>query len=93
MRLIDADALKAQTTKKNHIWDYITDANGRGLTEIIDSLPPIDAVPVVRCKDCRWGKEVCGNIECSVDLNYPSEYHGYDWFCPNGERRADGTEK
>ena len=42
---------------------------------------------IVRCKDCRYGKEVCGNIECSVDLNYPSEYHGYDWFCPSGERR------
>ena len=45
---------------------------------------------IVRCKDCRWGREVCGNIECSVDSNIPSEYHGYEWFCPNGERRDDG---
>ena len=49
-------------------------------------LPTADVVEVVRCKDCRWGKKVCGNIECSVDLNLPSEYHGYDWYCPNGER-------
>ena len=49
----------------------------------------VDAVPVVRCKDCRWGKEACGNIECNVDLNLPSEYHGYEWFCPNGERKDD----
>lgn len=46
-------------------------------------------VSVVRCKDCRWGKEACGNIECNVDLNLPSEYHGYEWFCPNGKRKDD----
>ena len=45
---------------------------------------------IVRCKDCRWGREVCGNIECFVDSNIPPEYHGYEWFCPNGERRIDG---
>lgn len=48
-----------------------------------------DLVAVVRCKDCRWGREACGNIECRVDINLPSEYHGYDWYCPNGERRDD----
>lgn len=50
-------------------------------------LPSADAVEVVRCKDCRWGREVCGNIECFVDSNIPPEYHGYEWFCPNGDRR------
>ena len=49
----------------------------------------VEAEPVVRCKDCRWGREACGNIECFVDINIPPEYHGYDWFCPNGERRED----
>ena len=44
---------------------------------------------VIHCKDCRWGKEVCGNIECWVDINVPPEYHGYEWFCPNGERRPE----
>lgn len=48
-----------------------------------------DIVHVVRCKDCRWGKEISGNIECYTDLNLPPEYHGYEWFCPNGERRED----
>lgn len=46
-----------------------------------------DAQPeIVRCKECRWGREVCGNIECFADSNIPPEYHGYEWFCPNGER-------
>ena len=45
---------------------------------------------IVHCKDCRWGREACGNIECFVDSNIPPEYPGYEWFCPNGERRIDG---
>jgi len=56
---------------------------------IIKIQPEVDAVPVVRCKDCRWGREICGVIECFVDSNIPPEYHGYEWFCPNGERRTD----
>ena len=44
---------------------------------------------IIQCKDCRWARDACGgNIECFVDANVP-EYHGYDWFCPNGERRTD----
>ena len=61
------------------------------IEQIVDRLrndPESEWVEIIRCKDCRWGREVCGNIECSVDSNMP-EYHGYEWFCPNGERRTD----
>ena len=45
---------------------------------------------IIRCIECRWGREPCdGNIECFVDANVPPEYHGYNWFCPNGERRTE----
>ena len=59
---------------------------------IVKEFPAADVVEVVRCKDCRWGREVCGNIECSSDLNAPTEYHGYEWFCPNGERMDEVEE-
>lgn len=48
----------------------------------IDAQTTIDAVPVVRCKDCKWfgGKY---NDYCFRD-----EYnHAGDWFCADGERR------
>lgn len=51
----------------------------------LKDLPP--APEIVLCKDCRWGREVCGNIECFADSNIPPEYHDYEWFCPNGERK------
>ena len=82
MRLIDADRFKNWIMDRYICFDHTLDD--------IDAQPTIDAVQVVRCKDCRWGREVCGNIECFVDSNIPPEYHGYEWFCPNGERRIDG---
>ena len=57
----------------------------------ISSIPPAQ-LEIIRCKDCRWGREACGNIECFADINEPPEYHGYEWFCPNGERRTDGVD-
>lgn len=50
---------------------------------------PSEQPEIIRCEDCRWGREACGNIECFADTNVPPEYHGYEWFCPNGERRTD----
>ena len=85
MRLINADAL----THTIGIRLYTGETMEFVSKEDIDAQPTIDAVPVVRCKECRWGREACGNIECNVDLNIPSEYHGYEWFCPNGERKKE----
>lgn len=78
-RLIDADDF----IEKLAVAPMIQEA----MRKALNHMPTIE---VVRCKDCRWGREACGNIECSVDLNLPPEYHGYEWFCPNGERREDG---
>lgn len=48
----------------------------------VDAQPTVDAVPVVRCKDC-WKS---GEGLCSYHLkNVP----GKD-FCGDGERRTDG---
>ena len=46
MRLIDADALKANINTA--FWSEIG--------KIIDSAPTIDAVSVVRCSECRWSR-------------------------------------
>lgn len=81
MRLINVDELKLP----QHFFETVD--NVPKFYEWLNEQPTIDAVPVVRCKDCRWGKEACGNIECFADMNVPSEYHGYEWFCPSGERK------
>lgn len=78
MRLIDADALKESLTETLHRCDEwienakdgetrtIAEANYTAFLESIlrvKDAPTIDAVPVVRCKDCRWWdkeREQCG---------------------------------
>lgn len=82
MRLIDADALMEE------IFDELSD--GEVLYSIppdrIDDAPTVDAVEVVRCKDCKryrgtnYGFMVCGKfdvISCEDD------------FCVWGERKMD----
>lgn len=57
-----------------------------------DISPTIDAVPVVRCKDCAYGTKVkngCGEdvVECSLDMEHLC--HSPNWFCADGEKKTD----
>ena len=90
MRLIDADALL----------DEVCEDLGEG--EVLYSIPPsyiddaptVDAVEVVRCKDCRWfdpvRQECCGNIVTNNEggADFTINFEEND-FCSFGERRTD----
>ena len=54
---------------------------------VLDKLPIIDAVPVVRCKDCKRHNAKAGKLYRCDLLNV---WHDGDFFCANGERREDG---
>ena len=94
-RLISADALKDFTTNINSIWNIIKDSSGRGLDEIIDSLPTIEAEPVIHCKDCKYyeakqkgkpwkvSREYCGRT-ITLNMN-PND------FCSRGERMDENA--
>ena len=64
--------------------------------EGIKNLPAVDAVEVVRCRDCKWGVKDDGLYQCTIDAEYDEELRGYigfvDWhkaehFCSYGERK------
>lgn len=57
-------------------------------THLIWNAPTIDAVPVVRCKDCKHNslKRMSGNTYCDLGMGL---FQLYD-FCSLGERRTDG---
>lgn len=80
MRLIDADAVKFN-------FQYGRDDNGillvpyRDAKKLIEAAKTVDAVPVVRCRDCRKFKTYGCRMVAS----------GYDDFCSYGERK-DGAE-
>ena len=85
MRLIDADALKRNMfdyAPPEMVWDR-DDINHK-----IDEMPTIDAVPVVRCKDCKHSYDSPGGWTCShgvcVDSIVPETF-----YCKYGERKQE----
>lgn len=53
----------------------------------LKNLPAVDAVPVVRCRDCAHNElpPTAGNALCSI-YDGMTEVYG---FCHNGERREE----
>ena len=49
-----------------------------------DISPTIDAVPVVRCKDCKHRSKY---KSCLADNPLHKWYVSDDWFCADGERK------
>lgn len=94
MRLIDADALQAlfNVVSTSLLGDAElckdTEHMVRAFimtTEMIQDAPTIDAVPVVRCKDCKYYKP--DEYEFGCDYGLPCVKA--DDFCSYGERRTD----
>ena len=58
-----------------------------GARKLIEKAPAVDAVPVVRCKDCKhMEKDVVGRL-CHVWGGYNGM--GDDGYCNYGERKVD----
>ena len=87
MRMIDADALGVGRCSKD-ILPAAYCAGWNGLIGLIEKAPTIDAVPVVRCRECVgrpfWGK---GRNDVPVCLLSGLYVKSEDDFCPYGERK------
>ena len=78
-RLIDANALKMAFEEDGHLSAYIE--------EYINDAPTIDAVPVVRCRECAFrGSDYCPM--CHDEYTYDED----DGFCHEGERLSEVNE-
>ncbi len=92
MRLIDADALKEKVVDA----DYVPTGKWLRLSDLEDA-PTVDAVPVVRCVDCkhrptkrmgRSGRYLdFPDYKCPFQCDDPwyNREPPDDWFCPKGE--------
>lgn len=95
-RLIDADALiefveGRYTVTWNHDYDGGIKDACIDILNFIDNAPTVDAVPVVRCKDCRWWSD-WGNGTGSCELSEAAmRREDATDFCSFGERRNDET--
>ena len=94
MRLIDADMTDViiiydkgkELTQVSAIREYIERQR-----EFLDKFPTIDAVPIVRCKDCirRYDTDECPM--CFLIEGKYYEYTNENGFCDRGERK-EGAE-
>ena len=91
MKLIDADTLKENICE--HVYplaDYFNTTDygmfwTGGIEKMIDEQPTIDAVPVVRCKDCEY--------YCYEELGHRCVYDQYvetgEEFCSWAKRKEE----
>lgn len=82
MRLIDVDAFLEKMKRTSRYFDVKFD---------IEEMPTIDAVTVVRCKDCirRYDTDECPM--CFLIEGKYYEYTNDNGFCDRGERK-EGVE-
>ena len=82
MRLVDLDAVIDCLEVE---WGY------EGIREDLYSLPVVDAVPVVRCKDCEYSyyeiRYLCCLHGVCVDCEVPPNF-----YCAYGKRRAENEK-
>lgn len=82
MRLIDADALEKEMCSG---CEYNKNKYANCDDCAIANAPTIDAVEVVRCKDCEYWTKQSNSLQgrCALSGSYPTGA----WYCANAERR------
>ena len=95
MRIIDADWVFEHTKPyelSDEDWSVTGGTAIRLIHNAIDNAPTIDAVPVVRCKDCKFGDWDSEPNDAMVCMRTKDGFwrSGND-FCSYGERK-EGAE-
>lgn len=88
MRLIDADALIADSCRDcpEELMKRCKTEPACADTKFLFEIPTVDAVPVVRCKECKW---TGGDFVCYRGVMVQ---HKPEDFCSYGERRGGGED-
>ena len=96
MKLVDVDKLNFPNTA---IFDMKLHGDVVPMVRLLDLqqlVPAVDAVPVVRCKDCRyWRHEVDTHTHwvCTMySFNERLTHTTPDFFCAGGLRRDDNAD-
>lgn len=76
------DALEYWTNFPKH-------RGGKSVYDIIDDAPAVDAVEVVRCRDCKWALPNDASNDWVNCSNCFEVAQRKEWYCADGERRAD----
>ena len=99
MRLIDADALIEKFDEKVDMKERLIDertaerfATFCALSDAAEQMPTVDAVPVIRCKDCTFGHYIdYGHMHCLHPCGLTTNMS--DDFCSYAERKEKNNER
>lgn len=105
MRLIDGNEFIRKLTldtSKGFYGEFMDGSEvaytSREIDNAIENAPTIDAVPVVRCRECIYYK-ICGEWETGKRMLCEIHHHSYlghdgdEHFCSWGQRREDEHDK
>ena len=85
-KLIYADSLRQDILDLPNCYNGFSDTYDKAcIIGVIDEQQPVDAVPVIRCKDCKW----FGEIGCAIRIVDDSDKPKEDDYCSFAERRSD----
>lgn len=87
-RLIDAEIAYDKIAEQET--SYYMDMDG--VQAGLDETPTVDAVPVVRCKECKYAEkhsEKCYVCRCRT---WKPMIRKPDFYCADGERGSDGEQ-
>ena len=98
MRPIDADSLKEKMATTLEVLKGIFPPGGQEIhliaafdtvRQMADDCRTIEAVPVVRCKDCKHSFMLFGRMHCESFADTDYLMLDEDDFCCRGERKDD----
>ena len=93
MRLADVDMIYDEVEKQYKGATGIERNCNRNFLNLICHAPTIDAVPVVRCRDCKWFNHYtteCESDDVATDHEGGASFSinfGPDDFCSYGQRK------
>jgi hypothetical protein len=96
MRLIDAEALPHDFTVPRLMDSRAYFKGVQDVFETIDAAPTVEAVAVVRCRDCKNSNKIAGNETMRHCWNLRGKSNGSGFsmvcnygYCDEGERKED----
>lgn len=86
-KLIYADSLRQDILALPNCYNGFSDTYDKAcIIGVIDEQQPVDAVPVVRCKDCKWWYL---DADTEMACEYTEMGQPEDGYCNWAERRSD----
>lgn len=100
MRLIDTDNLKFPNIAIFDMKLHGVHVQMVRLLDVQELIPAVDAVEVVRCRDCRYYRREPSQVRPDADVVWCDKHNDRedrinlaavddDWFCADGERRRE----